>query len=136
MTDHPTPTCADIDAFCKADEWTEVRTTDHVHWEKALPNGAVLKTHRSLAPNKVIKPGRFGVILRDQLQVSRAEFWQAVNSGTPVDRPVEPDDAPTEYPAWVIWGLKAYGHDEEAVRSMTPEEATSLLWAKRSEPSS
>lgn len=134
MTDYPAPTWADIDAFRKADGWTEVGTTDHVQWEKVLPSGEVLKTHRSFASNKVIKPNRFGVILRDQLSVSRQEFWEAVNSGTPVDRPVVLDDAPPEYPAWVIWGLKKYGYSEKDVRKMTPEDAEALLWGKRSEP--
>lgn len=135
MTDYPPPTWADIDAFCKADGWTEARSTDHVHWEKALPSGEVLKTHRSLATNKVIKANRFGVILRKQLQVSRQQFWEAVQSGVAVDRPAVLDDAPPEYPPWVILGLKKYGYGEEDVRQMTPEDAQALLWEKRSEPS-
>jgi hypothetical protein len=134
VTDYPTPTWADIDSFCEADGWTKSGTTDHFHWEKVLPGGEVLKTHRSFASNKVIKPNRFGVILREQLQVSRQQFWDTINSGTPVDRPGILDDAPVEYPAWLIWQLKPYGYSEEDVRSMTPEDAEALLWKKRSEP--
>lgn len=134
MTQYPAPTWGHIDDFCKADGWTKSGTTDHVHWEKVLPGGPMLKTHRSLASNKVIKPGLFGVILREQLQVSQEQFWEAINTGTPVGRPVELDDAPTEYPGWVINGLKTYGYREEDVRQMTADDAEALLWEKRSEP--
>jgi hypothetical protein len=134
VTDYPTPTWADIDTFCTADGWTQRGTTDHYRWEKVLSNGDVLKTHSSLSSNKVIKPNRFGVILREQLQVSRQQFWEAINSGTPVDRPVELDEQPPQYAPWVISGLKKYGYSEEDVRNMTPDDAEALLWEKRSEP--
>jgi hypothetical protein len=134
VTDYPTPTWADIDRFCRADGWTNVGTTDHVQWQKVLSGGEVLKTHRSLAANKVIKPNRFGVILREQLQVSRQQFWETINSGTPVDRPVALDEAPVQYPGWLIWQLKRYGYSEEDVRKLTPEDAQALLWEKRAEP--
>jgi hypothetical protein len=134
VTDYTTPTWGHIDAFCKADGWTNIGTTDHVQWQKVLPSGEVLKTHRSFAANKVIQPNRFGVILREQLKVSREEFWEAINTGSPVARPVELEDAPPEYPLWVIWGLKNHGYSEEDVRKMTPEEAQALLQEKWSEP--
>jgi hypothetical protein len=136
VTDYPPPSWGHIDAFCAADGWTQCRTTDHVHWEKVLPDGSVLKTHRSLASNKVIKPNRFHLILREQLQVSQKQFWEAINTGSPVERPVILDDAPPEYPAWVVWGLKKYGYTEDDVRKMTPEDAEALLQEKWSEPAS
>lgn len=128
---YPAPTWGDIDAFCKADGWSAVRTTDHVHWEKTLASGEVLSTHRSFAAEKAIGLNTFATILREQLRVNKSEFWAAINSGTPVDRPVDPlEDAPPQYPLWVIMGLAKYGVHEEEVRHLTPEEATALLHEK------
>lgn len=134
MTDYPAPTWGYIDAFCAADGWTATRTTDHVHWEKVLPDGSVLKTHRSFASDTVIGENRFRWILREQLHVSRDDFWGATRTGKPVDRPVSLEEAPQMYPAWVVFGLKKYGYSEEQVRKMTPAEAQELLQRKWSEP--
>jgi hypothetical protein len=131
---YPAPTWGDIDAFCRADEWEQIRESDHVHWEKTLPTGEVLRTHRSLAANKAISPNVFGLILREQLKVSKHEFWEAVNSGKPVDRPVPLDEAPVEYPAWVVAGLAKFGYSADEVRAMTPDEAEALLIQAWSEP--
>jgi len=130
----PTPTWGHIDAFCNADGWSQVRVTDHYHWEKVLPSGELLKTHRSMAADKVIKPGVFGAILRDQLKVSKAEFWQAIETGKPVDRPVDLDEPAAEYPAWVVFGLARFGYSEDDVRAMTPTDAEALLHEKWSQP--
>jgi hypothetical protein len=130
---YPAPTWGHIDAFCAADGWIAVRTSDHVHWEKTLRNGEVLKTHRSLAADKPIGPNVFATILRDQLKVNKAEFFAAIANGEPVDRPVDPlEEGPVQYPLWVVFGLAKFGIREDEVRRMTPEEATELLqrlWA-------
>lgn len=130
----PTPTWGDIDRFCKADEWESRETTDHVRWEKVLPTGEFLATHRSLAASKTIKPGVFGTILRTQLKVSREEFWRAIDTGKPVDRPVELEPQVPVYPAWLLVELRKYGVYEDEIRTMTPAEAEELLWKKRSSP--
>jgi hypothetical protein len=133
---YPAPSWGHIDAFCAADGWSQVRETDHVHWEKVLPSGETLKTHRSMAADKPIKPNLFGLILREQLRVNREQFWTAIETGRPVERPVELDEGPPEYPAWVLFGLAKYGHDEERVRQMTPTEAERLLQELWSRPPS
>lgn len=131
---YPVPTWGDIDAFCQADGWLQVRTTDHVHWEKTLQSGEVLSTHRSLAADKTIGPNIFAKILRDQLRVNKAEFWTAIGGGKPVDRPVDPlEPGPPEYQLWVLMGLAKFGIHEEKVRQMTPEEAEALLHRKWAE---
>ena len=130
---HPAPTWGDVDAFCKADEWDLVGVTDHYHWEKVLPSGETLHTHRSLAVHKVIRPNVFGVILRNQLKVSRDEFWAEIRSGDPVDRPVALDESAPEYPAWVVAGLIRVGIAEAEIREMSPTEAEALLHQKWSE---
>ena len=132
---HPAPTWGHIDAFCAADGWDQVRETDHVHWEKVLPTGETLQTHRSMAANKPIRSNIFGVILREQLRVNREQFWTAIETGTPVDRPVKLEEAPPEYQAWVVFSLAKFGYDEDRVRQMTPEEAEALLQELWSRPS-
>lgn len=125
---YPSPVWGHIEAFCKADRWDEVRSdTGHVFWEKTLPDGTVLRTHRSLDPTKRIGLNVFSRILRDQLRVSRERFWQAVVTGQPVERPVELEEPPPEYPAWVVSGLLRYGYTEEQIRQLTPEDAQALL---------
>ncbi len=74
-----------------------------------------------------------GVILRNQLKVSRDEFWAAIRSGDPVDRPVALDESAPEYPAWVVAGLIRVGIAEAEIREMSPTEAEALLHQKWSE---
>lgn len=81
-----TPTWAQVERFCKVDGWREVRRTGHVHFEKILVDGTVLRTHRSLTSRKTMSPGRFRAVLRYQLRVSEDQFWQALKTRKPVDR--------------------------------------------------
>jgi hypothetical protein len=81
-----TPTWAQVERFCRIDGWREVRRTGHVHFEKVLPGGRVLRTHRSLSSKKTMSPGRFKALLRHQLDVSEEQFWRALETRTPVDR--------------------------------------------------
>jgi hypothetical protein len=81
-----TPTWAEVERFCQVDGWREVRRTGHVRFEKVLPDGTVLRTHRSVASRKSMSPGRFKAILRHQLRVSEVQFWSALDTGLPVDR--------------------------------------------------
>jgi hypothetical protein len=81
-----TPTWAQVEKFCRLDGWSEVRRTDHAHFEKVLADGAVLRTHRSFASRKTMSPGRFKAILRYQLRVTEEQFWQTLDTGKSVDR--------------------------------------------------
>lgn len=81
-----TPTWAQIEKFCRLDGWSEVRRTGHVHFEKVLADGTVLRTHRSFASRKTMSPGRFKAILRHQLLVTEEQFWATLDSGKPTDR--------------------------------------------------
>jgi hypothetical protein len=135
---HPgrTPTWDEIEQFCKVDGWSPDRTTDHVHWKKTLESGEQLETHRSLAGSKSMSQNRFALILREQLKVSRAEFWEALATGEPVHRPVrELEPLPPQHPLWVVWGLKKQGYRDEDIATLTPELATELLqrlWSQNS----
>lgn len=81
-----TPTWAQIEQFCRIDGWREVRRTGHLHFEKVLADGTVLRPHRSYASRKTMSPGRFKAILRYQLRVSEEQFWRALETGELVDR--------------------------------------------------
>ena len=81
-----TPTWAQVERFCVVDGWSEVRRSDHVFFEKVLPDGTVLRTHRSFSSRKTMSPGRFKAILRYQLLVTEEQFWQALETRRPVDR--------------------------------------------------
>jgi len=81
-----TPTWTEVERFCQVDRWREVRRTGHLHFEKVLADGTVLRTHRSYAARKSMSPGRFKAILRHQLRVTEEQFWRALETGESVDR--------------------------------------------------
>jgi hypothetical protein len=134
---HPgrTPSWDEIQAFCEIDGWEHIQSTDHSFFRKVLPSGEVLETHRSFSGNKSMSHDVFSVILRNQLKVSRAQFWKALQSGQAVDRPdPEVEKADPQYDAWVIYGLKKRGLTETDIRKMTPDEARAhleRLWAQQ-----
>ena len=81
-----TPTWAQVERLCRIDGWREIRRTGHVHFEKLLADGTLLRTHRSHASRKTMSPGRFKAILRHQLRVSEDEFWRVLDTGEPAER--------------------------------------------------
>lgn len=52
MTPSRPPTWREFERFLAIDGWVEVRRTGHVSYEKELPDGEILQTHRSLAGDK------------------------------------------------------------------------------------
>jgi hypothetical protein len=75
-----------------------------------------------------MSPGRFSSILRNQLEVSKAEFWESIRTGQPVDRPVRVDEAPVEHEAWVVGVLVGDLHmSAEEIEALTPEEALQIV---------
>jgi hypothetical protein len=120
------PTWAEIERFLKIDGWTRLSAAsrggssqDHIFYEKLLDNGELLQTHVSHSAAKRPSSGRFAAILRDQLKVSREDFWSALRSRVPVERPSDGEDAPAEHDAWVVAVLTRDLH-------MTPEQVASL----------
>jgi hypothetical protein len=81
-------------------------------------------------------PGRFSAILRDQLEVSKDQFWECVQTGQPVDRPVELDDVPPGHPAWVVNVLVGELHmTGDEIADLSREEAERLVHEHWSKPS-
>lgn len=131
-----TPTWGQIEKFCKADGWQPVRSTNHLFYEKPLPDGTVLRTHVSHARNKGMSEDTFRLILRHQLKVSAAAFWDALKTGRPAIRPSPPPPAPRPaLPAPLAWQLRRQaGMSEEAVARVTKEEAVRILNKLRARP--
>jgi hypothetical protein len=75
-----------------------------------------------------MSPGLFGSILRNQLEVSKEEFWECVQTGRPVDRPVPLDEGPVEHEAWVVAVLTGDLHmSAEEIEALSSEEAQQLV---------
>ena len=130
------PSWADVERFLGADGWRQVpaserggRRQSHIFFEKELPDGRLLQTHISHDRSSTISPGRFSTILREQLEVSRAEFWEAIRSGEPVERPVERDgEEVAEHEPWVIAVLVDELHmTAEEIEKLTEQEAIDLV---------
>lgn len=103
------PTWADVESFLKADGWRQLptqarggRRQKHVFFEKLLPDNRLLQTHISHDRSASMGAGRFGAMLREQLEVSREAFWEAIRTGNPVERPTPIGERPVEHPAWVV----------------------------------
>lgn len=129
------PTWGDVKAFLAADEWRQFpsnerggRRAKHIFYEKVLEGGRTLETHASHSDDKTVSAGRFSEILRTQLEVNRAEFWECIRSGKPVNRPVTVDQAPVEHDAWVIRVLVSELHmTTEQIAPLSREEAIDLV---------
>ena len=73
------PTWGEMEKFLQADRWTRLPPSSrggsgqrHIFFEKLLDSGELLQTHISHSRRGGPSPGRFGVILREQLEVSRS----------------------------------------------------------------
>jgi len=139
------PTSGDVEAFLAADGWRQISPSErggrrqrHIFFEKPLPGGRILQTHISHDRSATISAGRFAAILRHQLEVSRVEFWDAIATGRPVDRPIELDEgAPVEHEAWVIAVLVGELHmSAEAIGKLSREGAIELVRQHWSRPPS
>jgi hypothetical protein len=131
---HPTPTRADHEKFCRIEGWTSVRnargskTNHHVTYELALPDGNVLRTRVSHPIDRSdYGPALWSHVLRDQLKITEDEFWDCVNNGVrpPRGTPQVPSHS---LPADLVHQLVVkFRVPEVEVASMDKEQAVSLL---------
>jgi hypothetical protein len=116
--------------FVEAEGWDEVESTHHDTYELTLPTGDVLRTRISRPPSKKHTYGKsmWAHILRDQLQVTEAEFWACVHDGQLPDRGAD-DDAPTDaIPIDVVRLLiDRVGLTVQQIRAMSADEAIARL---------
>jgi len=136
------PTWGEIEKFLQVDGWTRLAASsrggsseDHIFYEKFLDSGALLQTHISHSRRGRPSPGRFGLILREQIKVSRVQFWEALSSGEPVTRPASIEKKQqVEHDAWVLAVLVGDLHMTAAqIERLDAEQARRLVldqWAR------
>jgi hypothetical protein len=136
------PTWGEMEKFLQADSWTRLPASsrggsseNHIFFEKLLDGGELLQTHISHSRRGGPSPGRFGVILREQIKVSRADFWEALRSGEPVARPVPVEaEQSVQHDAWVDEVLAGELHmTAEQIGALDAEQARQLVldhWAR------
>jgi len=128
---YPQATRKDHEKFCVTEGWTKRKTatgktgTHHVSYEFALPDGRILLTRVSHPVNRETYGARlWSHILRDQLDVTEAEFWGCVQDGDLPDRGGVEAPAAETIPLGVVTALIEQFHVPEAeVRKMSKDEA-------------
>lgn len=127
----PQPKLGDLRKFCENDGWDPKRKTDHWRYTKTLPNGRTLRTKVPFGSGEIGDPGLFAAILRDQLDVSEAEFWRVVHDGGPAQRTPRPAATPVTAPilsASTVLQLRKHGVSADDVRKLKSQaEAEDLL---------
>jgi hypothetical protein len=130
----PAPARKDHQAFCETEGWIRVRDargrtgTHHVTYELDRPDGGILRTRISHPVDRTdYGPSLWAHILRDQLQVTEAEFWACVADGVSPDRG-GPEPLSGALPAEVVYLLiSRVGLAEADVAAMTKDEAVARL---------
>lgn len=128
---YPIATRKDHERFCLAEGWTERKTargktgTHHLNYEFALPDGRILITRVSHPADRTgYGPSIWAHILRDQLDVTPAEFWDCVNNKSKPDRAGTLAAPAESIPVGVVTTLVEQFHVPEAeVRAMTKAQA-------------
>jgi hypothetical protein len=103
--------------------------THHVTYELDLPDGRILRTRISHPVDRSnYGPRLWSHVLRDQLQVSEAEFWRCVRDGVRPDRGGTPQPSADALPADLVHLLIArVGLAESEVAAMSKDEAVGRL---------
>jgi hypothetical protein len=130
----PRATRKDHDSFCRVEGWRPVRDargragTHHLTYELDLPDGRVLRTRVSHPVDRGdYGPSLWHHILRDQLDVTEADFWACVQDGAKPDRGArEPPSA--SVPAEIVHLLLSrVGLTEPEVAALSKQEAITRL---------
>lgn len=124
--------------FCEIENWAirtsarGVRGTDHVRYELHLRDGRVLYTRISRPVDRTTySSSMWSHILRDQLQVTEAEFWECIRSGKAPKRG-RLDDIRPAIPLSIAYQLRRLGVEERDIAAMTRDEAIARLHDLRS----
>jgi hypothetical protein len=137
------PTWDEIEKFLHADNWTRLPPSSrggpgqrHIFFEKLLNSGELLQTHISHSRHGRPSPGRFSLILREQIKASRTEFWKTLTSGEPVTRPTPLDTHQhVEHEAWVTAILAGQLHmTTEQIANLDVQQAKQLVLKHWSRP--
>lgn len=122
--------------FCETEGWDEVRNArggtvaHHLTFELRLADGRVLRTRISRPANADrYGPSLWAHILRDQLDVTAAEFWACVDDGIVPVR-IEDDITPpaNALPAGLVHQLvHTLGLTADEIAALTLDEAVRLM---------
>jgi hypothetical protein len=94
------PTYAQMRKFVEVEGWEDKdkasgkRTGDHHRYVFTTPSGNRLMTRVSHGSGQIGDRDLFAHILRDQLQATEEQFWDAVDSGTRPKRPTPDAEVP------------------------------------------
>ncbi len=130
----PQPTRQDHDKFCRVEGWRLVRDargrtgTHHVTYELDLPDGRILRTRISHPVGRdTYGASIWSHILRDQIQVSEAEFWRCVRDGVKPGRGM-PEPSAGALPADLVHLLiTRVGLADSEVARMSREDAVARI---------
>jgi hypothetical protein len=122
-------------AFCETERWELVADAvgrpvgHHLTYRLALHDGRMLRTRISRPINKnPYGPSLEGHILRDQLEVTRAEFWACVDEQRPPQRGPARPSRKEAIPFSVLRVLRdEMNVDETALKALTRQEALDLV---------
>jgi hypothetical protein len=114
------PTYAQVRKFVEVEGWEDKdkasgkRTGDHHRYVFTTPSGDRLMTRVSHGSGQIGDRDLFAHILRDQLQATEEQFWDAVDSGT---RPKRPTPRAVEvWQEWLSHGADPGGTAESRTR--------------------
>lgn len=127
-------TTKDHQEFCLIEGWqakhtARGKTGDHFRYILPLPDGRCLYTRISHPVNRSKTYGKslWSHILKDQLEVSGAEFWDCVDQRIVPNRGMPTVDEGTHLPVWLVVQLKQRGAQEHEISGLSVVEATQLL---------
>jgi hypothetical protein len=137
----PAPTRGDHETFCAAEGWERVRDsqgrtgTHHVTYELHLHDGRILRTRISHPPDRTTYgKSIWAHILRDQLDVTEAEFWACVQDKVKPDRG-EPRVPAEALPADLVHLLiTRAGLSDAEIAAMSKDDAIARMQAYWSTP--
>ena len=133
----------DHQKFCLTEQWNEVRnargkaTQHHITYELPLHDGRILRTRISRPANtNTYGKNLWAHILKDQLEVSRDEFWNCVNNGVlPPRNPSSQRDAAHLLPAGLAYHLVHTLHlSTSEIAALTLDQAVQLMKAHWESP--
>ena len=130
------PTYGQHHRFCEVDDWHDKdagsakKKGDHHRYVKTLPDGTPLFTRVSHGSGQYRSPSFWAMILREQLQITEEQFWEAVEKGIPPVRPTTEPEPPGDepLPMSLVTQLRfAVGLSIHEIGSMTLQEAEARL---------
>ena len=131
-------TRVDHNRFCLTEDWQLVRDArgravgHHVTYELTLDDGRILRTRISRPVDKTTYgPALWKSILREQLDVTEAEFWRCVkDKSLPPRGRVDSEPSEAAIPAGLAYQLIHVARiPEDEVRGLTREQAVAAMAA-------